>query len=47
MKLVILICSVAALLAVGGFVFFAMTDVPVPQTTVSKTLPNERFFNES
>ena len=45
MKLVILLCSVMGLLLIGGFAFFAVTDVPVKKTEISKTIPNERFFN--
>lgn len=32
------------LTAVGGFVFFAMNDVPLKQTTVSKKIPPERLL---
>ncbi|AEP09780.1 hypothetical protein [Micavibrio aeruginosavorus] len=33
------------LMIIGGFGFVAFTDVNVPQTEVSKTVPNDRFYN--
>jgi len=32
------------LLIAGAFLFLAMTNVPVTQSTVTKTISNERFF---
>jgi hypothetical protein len=42
---VLLLLIVAAV--VGGFVWFAVTDVPVEQTTVSENIPNERFLENT
>ncbi len=46
MKLFKIIFGLAALILVGGFGYFAITDVPAPQSEVIITIPNERFFNE-
>lgn len=43
MKLVTFILAAAALLAVGGFTFIALQDVPVTQTEIVKTIPHDRF----
>ncbi len=32
------------LLLLGGVGYVAVVDVPVTQTTVEKTIPNNRFF---
>lgn len=45
MKLAVLLCGVVTLLLTGGFVYLAVADVTVEKTSVSKTIPNERFFN--
>lgn len=31
-------------LLLGGFGYIALTDMPVSQTQVEKTIPNDRFF---
>jgi len=45
MKLAILLCGAVGLLLVGGLAYLALADVPVHKTSISKTIPNERFFN--
>lgn len=36
--------AVAALLLAGGFAYLAAVDIPVTQSEIVKTIPNERFF---
>ena len=47
MKQRILIVSLAAvvLLIGGGFIFLSLTDVPVAAVRITKTIPNDRFFD--
>lgn len=33
----------ALLLALGAFGYLALVDIPITQTTVEKTIPNDRF----
>ena len=42
-----LVLGVVLLALVGGFGYFALSDVAVEQTAVTKTIPNERFFDEN
>ena len=35
-----------ALLLVGGFIALAFTSVPVTQSEIRKTIPNEQFFQK-
>ena len=45
MKFGKILLGVFALLVIGGFVALALMDVPVKSAPVTKTIPNERFFN--
>lgn len=47
MKLVSFVFTAAALLLVAGFAYVAFTDIPVEQTEIVKTIPNDRFFSSS
>ena len=40
-----LFALIAFLLLAGGFTYFAVTDVPVEQKTVTKKLSNDRLHN--
>ena len=44
MKKLKLVISLFAVLILGGFTYFAITDIPVERSEVTKTIPNERFF---
>jgi len=44
MKLFKFFFIVVILLLIGGFGYVAFTDVPVPQSQVTKTIPNEQIF---
>lgn len=44
MKLVKWLLTVFILVIAAGFTYIAVTDVPVQQSQVTKTIPNERFF---
>lgn len=46
MKLFKLLFFVMIIAFIGGFTFFAITDVDVTQETVTKTIGNDRFFIE-
>ena len=46
MKLLKLLAALIFVALVGGFVFFAFTDVPIPQTEVSKEIPHEKLFDD-
>lgn len=39
MKLILYIFALFILLALGGFAFFAMSDVHIPQREVTKEIP--------
>lgn len=45
MKLGMIILGIVALLLVGGFGLVAFSDIPVNPQSVSKTIPNDRFFH--
>ncbi|GEM_PF-2611499 len=45
LTLPLLLCGAVTLLLAGALVWLLATDVPVKQTSISKTIPNERFFN--
>ena len=47
MKFVAFILGIAALITAAGFTFVALKDVPVEQTEIVKTIPNERFFQSN
>jgi len=34
-------------IVIGGFVWFAVTDIPVEQTNVNENIPNERFLENT
>ena len=36
-----------ALVVVGGGVFLSQWDIPPPEGTIEKIIPNERFFGAS
>lgn len=42
-KIALVFAAALVLLLGGGFLFLTLADVSVPQTTVTKTIPNERF----
>ena len=42
-KLASIIIVGALLLLVGGGLFLAIWDIPVPATEVERTIPNDRF----
>ncbi len=44
MKLAKLFTGLFILTLVGGFIFLAVTDIPVEQTQIKKTISNERFY---
>lgn len=46
MKFVSIVFGMTLVLALVAFVAVAMMDVPVSQTEISKTVPNERFYNK-
>ena len=46
MKLLKLIFILVPILLVGGFVYFAVVDVPIQQSDVSKEIPSEQFTND-
>ena len=39
------ILLVLVVLAVGGFTFLSLTNVPVAHSQITKTIPNDRFLN--
>ncbi len=43
MNFIKILLGLVVLLIVGGFLFLAFTDVPVPHTQVTKTIPNDHF----
>lgn len=45
MKRTMLLFGVLAVLLLGGFVALAVTDAPVKTSSISQTIPNERFFD--
>lgn len=47
MKLVKLLFALILVTGIGGFIYLAVTDIPVEQREVTKTIPNERFFGDS
>lgn len=44
MKFFKLLFGLAFIGMIGGFVWLAVTDVPIEKTTIKKTINNERFF---
>lgn len=44
MKLVKLLLLLSVVIIGGGFVYFAVTDAPIEQKQITKTISNERFF---
>ena len=45
MRLAMILCGAVTLLLLGGIGWLALSDVDVQKTSVTKTIPNERFFN--
>lgn len=45
MKLLGIVFCMTLLLALVAFAAIAMMDVPVEQTQITKTVSNERFYN--
>ena len=45
MKLAMLLGGLTVLLFIGGLTFLATSDAPVKKTEITKTIPNERFFD--
>ncbi len=43
MKIFKLVSILVFVLLIGGFGYFAFTDIPVQQHEVSKEIPHERF----
>lgn len=43
-KLPIIAAAVVVVLLAGGFAAIALMDIPVQQTEITKTIPNDRFF---
>ncbi len=46
MKFIGIVFCLTLVLAAAAFVAVSFIDVPVAQTEVSKTVPNERFYNQ-
>jgi hypothetical protein len=46
MKLLKLLITLIFIALIGGFVFFAFTDVKITQTEVSKEIPHEQLFED-
>lgn len=46
-KLLTSLFFLACIAAAGGFAVLAVWDVPVPQTTVEKTLDSSSFLNRN
>lgn len=44
MKFFKLLFGLAFIGIIAGFVWLAVTDVPIEKTTIKKTIDNERFF---
>lgn len=46
MKFIGIVFCLTLVLAAAAFVAVSFIDVPVQQTDISKTVPNERFYNQ-
>lgn len=46
MKFIGLVFVLTLVLAAAAFVAISVIDVPVSQTEVTKTVPNERIYNQ-
>lgn len=46
MKPFLVLFLLAAVILGGSFAWLAAADVPLPQTQVHKTLPNDQFLNK-
>lgn len=46
MKFLGIVFGIVVVLALVAFIAIAMIDVPVAQTEVSKTVPNDQFYNQ-
>lgn len=44
MKLLPLLLGLVALFLIGGFAYFAFTDMPVTQSEIVTPIDNQRFF---
>lgn len=42
-----ILLGLTLIICVGGFVFLATVNVPVEQTQVTKTIPNDRIFDHN
>lgn len=42
-----ILLGLTLIICVGGFVFLATVNVPVEQTQVTKTIPNDRIFDRN
>ncbi len=42
-----IILGIALIICVGGFVFLATVNVPVEQTQITKTIPNDHIFDNN
>lgn len=47
MKFIAVAFCLTLVLAVAGFVAVAFIDVPVAQTEITKTVPNDQFYNSN
>ncbi len=45
MRLRFLLMMILLLVVGGGFAYFATIDVPVRQSEITLTIPNDRFFD--
>jgi hypothetical protein len=46
-KFALFVLSCLVLSIVGGFVWLGMAQVPVDQSEIIQTIPNETFFNKA
>jgi hypothetical protein len=42
-----ILLGLTLIICVGGFLFLATVNVPVEQTQVTKTIPNDRIFDHN
>jgi hypothetical protein len=46
-KLVNFLFFLLVALVIGGFIWFSITDIPIEQTTITETIPYERFLENT
>jgi hypothetical protein len=46
MKFIAIVFCLTLVLAAASFVAVAFIDVPVAQTEITKTVPNDQFYNK-